>query len=123
MYFLRMDTNQFFDYRYVNRYIEEKIEDKFNKIEETENSKKKYVDEKKIHELSVHELYQNTMQYLINVIDDFSDFLSVNHSNLSNHEYRNKIYEIFFNNDRILYTGIILVFISLVIYFIDNTSV
>lgn len=123
MYFLRMDTNQFFDYRYVNRYIEEKIEDKFNKIEETENSKKKNVDEKKIHELSVHELYQNTMQYLINVIDDFSDFLSVNHSNLSNHEYRNKIYEIFFNNDRILYTGIILVFISLVIYFIDNTSV
>ena len=63
------------------------------------------------------------MQYLINVIDDFSDFLSVNHSNLSNHEYRNKIYEIFFNNDRILYTGIILIFISLVIYFIDNTSV
>lgn len=123
MYFLRMDTNQFFDYRYVNRYIEEKIEDKFNKIEETENSKKKNVDEKKIHELSVHELYQNTMQYLINVIDDFSDFLSVNHSNLSNHEYRNKIYEIFFNNDRILYTGIILIFISLVIYFIDNTSV
>lgn len=123
MYFLRMDTNQFFDYRYVNRYIEEKIEDKFNKIEETENSKKKNVDEKKIHELSVHELYQNTMQYLINIIDDFSDFLSVNHSNLSNHEYRNKIYEIFFNNDRILYTGIILIFISLVIYFIDNTSV
>lgn len=123
MYFLRMDTNQFFDYRYVNRYIEEKIEDKFNKIEETENSTKKKVDEKKIHELSVHELYQNTMQYLINVIDDISDFLSVNHSNLSNHEYRNKIYEIFLNNDRILYTGIILIFISLVIYFIDNTSV
>lgn len=123
MYFLRMDTNQFFDYRYVNRYIEEKIEDKFNKLEETENSKKKNADEKKIHELSVHELYQNTMQYLINVIDDISDFLSVNHSNLSNHEYRNKIYEIFLNNDRILYTGIILIFISLVIYFIDNTSV
>lgn len=123
MYFLRMDTNQFFDYRYVNRYIEEKIEDKFNKLEETENSTKKKVDEKKIHELSVHELYQNTMQYLINVIDDFSDFLSVNHGNLSNHEYRNKIYEIFLNNDRILYTGIILIFISLVIYFIDNTSV
>lgn len=123
MYFLRMDTNQFFDYRYVNRYIEEKIEDKFNKLEETENSTKKKVDEKKIHELSVHELYQNTMLYLINVIDDISDFLSVNHSNLSNHEYRNKIYEIFLNNDRILYTGIILIFISLVIYFIDNTSV
>ena len=123
MYFLRMDTNQFFDYRYVNRYIEEKIEDKFNKLEETENSTNKKGDEKKIHELSVQELYQNTMQYLINIIDDISDFLSVNHSNLSNHEYRNKIYEIFLNNDRILYTGIILIFISLVIYFIDNTSV
>ena len=47
MYFLRMDTNQFFDYRYVNRYIEEKIEDKFNKIEETENSKKKMLMKKK----------------------------------------------------------------------------
>jgi|SaaInlV_125m_DNA_1040241.scaffolds.fasta_scaffold195927_2 hypothetical protein len=123
MYFLRMDTNQFFDYRYVNRYIEEKIEDKFNKLEETENSTNKKGDEKKIHELSVQELYQNTMQYLINIIDDISDFLSVNHSNLSNHEYRNKIYEIFLNNDRILYTGIILIFISLVIYFIDNTNV
>lgn len=122
MYFLRMDTNQFFDYRYVNRYIEEKIEDKFNILEEIESSTNN-ANEKKVYELSVHELYQNTMKYLVNVIEDISDFLSINHNNLSNHEYRNKIYEIFFNSDRILYTGIILIFISFIIYFLDNTSV
>jgi soluble cytochrome b562 len=122
MYFLRMDINQFFDYSYVNRYIEEKIEDKFNILEEIESSTNN-ANEKKVYELSVHELYQNTMKYLVNVIDDISDFLSINHNNLSNHEYRNKIYGIFFNSDRILYTGIILIFISFIIYFLDNSNV
>lgn len=107
----------------INTYIETTVENKINSMMDIilDNNKKEN-NNKMIHEYSLHELYINTMQYLIDVINDISDFLSINHKNETNQEYREKIFSIFFRNDRILYTGILLIFISLILYFIDGVS-
>jgi len=107
----------------INTYIETTVENKINSMMDIilDNNEKKN-NNKMIHEYSLHELYINTMQYLIDVINDISDFLTINHKNETNQEYREKIFRIFFRNDRILYTGILLIFISLILYFIDGVS-
>ena len=56
------------------------------------------------------------------VINDISDFLSVNHNNISNDEYRIKLFNIFLSDNRKLYCGIVLIFLSLILYFVDGIS-
>ncbi len=75
-----------------------------------------------VYEYTIHELYQNTMQYLIDVINDVANFISIDHKNDSNKEFRNKLLNIFLNENRKLYTGIILIILSLIIYFVDGVS-
>jgi len=106
----------------INTYIESTIENKINSMinvikDNNENNKNKM-----IYQYTIHELYINTMQYMIDIINDISDFLSINHKNETNQEYREKLFNIFFKDDRILYTGIILIFLSLILYFIDGVS-
>ena len=91
----------------IDMYIEKTIENKTN------NS---------ISQLTIFELYQNTIEYMIDIINDFSSFLSINHKGYSSHEYRKILFDIFFSNNRILYTGIVFIFISFIIYFIDDIS-
>jgi len=107
----------------INTYIETTVENKINSMMDTiidKNDKKN--ENKMIYEYTIHELYINTLQYLIDIINDISDFLSINHKNETNEEYRKKLFNIFFQDDRILYTGIILIFLSLILYFIDGIS-
>jgi len=106
----------------INTYIESTVENKINSMidvikDNNENNKNKM-----IYQYTLHELYINTLQYMIDIINDISDFLSINHKNESNQEYREKLFNIFFKDDRILYTGIILIFLSLILYFIDGVS-
>jgi len=105
----------------INNIIEKKVENKVNSMLNILNTEKKNKN-KMIHEYTIHELYKNTMQFLIDVINDMSDFLSINHINETNEEYRKKLFNIFLSNDRKLYFGIILIFLSLILYFIDGIS-
>lgn len=105
----------------ITKYIEKTIENKFNVLKDSIEIKQK--ERTKPHELTVHELYQNTLQYLIDVIKDISFHLSFNYKNYPNQEYRKILFKIFFSKERILYTGIILIFISFIMYFIDNVSI
>lgn len=104
----------------INEYIEKKMEEKFNKVIDSlviNNN-----NEKKIYEYTIHELYVNTIQYMIDVINDLGVFFQINHTNIDNNEYRNKLLNIFFNDERKLYSGIVLIFISIILYFIDGIS-
>lgn len=105
----------------IDEYIEKTIENKFNILKDSiklENTK-----DNTFASLTIFELYQNTLQYMINVINDISSFLSLNVKNYTNQEYRKLLFDIFFSNDRILYTGIVFIFISFIMYFIDNISI
>tara|TARA_B110000483_G_C18106577_1_gene507940 strand:+ start:541 stop:909 length:369 start_codon:yes stop_codon:yes gene_type:complete len=105
----------------IDKYIEETIENKFNILKDSIKLENKT--DKNISNLTISELYENTIQYFIDIIKDISSFLTINHKNFSNEEYRNKLFDIFFSKDRVLYSGIVLIFISFIIYFIDNISI
>ena len=106
----------------ISSYIEKIIENKFNKAIDEIIPLKKENNNKMVYEYTIHELYQNTMQYLIDVINDVADFISIDHKNDTNKEFRNKLFNIFLNENRKLYTGIILIILSLIIYFVDGVS-
>lgn len=105
----------------IDNYIEKTIENKFNILKDSIKLENKT--DNNISQLTIFELYQNTIQYMIDIINDISSFLSMNPSGYSNQEYRKILFDIFFSKKRILYTGIVLIFISFIIYFIDDISV
>tara|TARA_B110000858_G_scaffold190758_1_gene239161 strand:- start:43 stop:417 length:375 start_codon:yes stop_codon:yes gene_type:complete len=107
--------------KYIDKYIEETIQNKFNILKDSIKLENKT--NNNISQLTIHELYENSIQYMINIINDISYFLSMNHNKFSNQEYRTVLFNIFFSKDRVLYTGIVLIFISFIIYFIDNISI
>ena len=117
-----LNTEEIIIDKKISSYIEHIIENKFNKAIDELIPLKKEKENKMVYEYTIHELYQNTMQYLIDVINDVANFISIDHKNDSNKEFRNKLLNIFLNENRKLYTGIILIILSLIIYFVDGVS-
>tara|TARA_B000000437_G_scaffold219053_2_gene199700 strand:+ start:2209 stop:2625 length:417 start_codon:yes stop_codon:yes gene_type:complete len=117
-----LNTDEIIIDKKISSYIEQTIENKFNKAINELIPLKKEKENKMVYEYTIHELYQNTMQYLIDVINDVANFISIDHKNDSNKEFRNKLLNIFLNENRKLYTGIILIILSLIIYFVDGVS-
>jgi hypothetical protein len=107
----------------INKYIEETVEKKFNSVIETIIDNKVDNRNKMIYEYTVSELYQNTLQTIIDIINDLSNFFSINHKNLNNQEYRTQLFDIFLKDNRKLYTGIIFIILSLIFYFVDSSSI
>lgn len=105
----------------IDNYIEKTIENKFNILKDS--IKLENIKSNNISQLTILELYENTIEYIIDVIKDISSFLSMNTSGYSNQEYRKIFFDIFFSTNRIMYTGIVFIFISFIIYFIDDISV
>ena len=75
------------------------------------------IEEMDITELNIGFIYKNTMQTIIDIINDIVLLID----NPTNNNY-SKIKEIFFNKERQFYIGIIFVILSFVIYFIDGVS-
>jgi hypothetical protein len=70
-----------------------------------------------ITKLNIGDIYKNTLQTIIDIINDLT-FL-FNDDNFKNF---NQIIEIIFRNDRMFYIGVIFIILSFVIYFIDGVS-
>jgi hypothetical protein len=70
-----------------------------------------------ITKLNIGDIYKNTLQTIIDIINDLT-FL-FNDDNFKNF---NQIIEIIFKNDRMFYIGVIFIILSFVIYFIDGVS-
>lgn len=82
------------------------------------------VDKKKttpITELSVREIYKRCLMIAIDIINDISRILS-QRDTLSNAELRRQIFASITSPERRVYVGIWLIFISIVLYFIDSSS-
>jgi len=98
----------------IDKYIEEKIEKKLNSLLETLPDK----DVKPIipiYDFTVIQLYKNTLQTIIDIINEITELY--NNDKAVN---MNKIYEIALMEDRKIYVGILLVFLSFIVYFIDG---
>jgi hypothetical protein len=107
----------------IDEYIEKQIEIKLNNLLKTlpDNIPSEY-NKKPIYEFTVIELYKNTLQTLIDIINDLSN-LKNNKTSLSIMNYNNEFYDIFLKEDRRIYIGIVLIILSFIIYFIDGASV
>jgi len=80
----------------------------------------KYInmDNMDITKINISDIYRNTMQTIIDIIND-TTFL-INDKKYMNY---NKIIQIFIKKDRMFYIGIIFIILSFVIYFIDGVSI
>jgi len=69
--------------------------------------------------ISIYDIYQNSIQILIDIINDITILLS----NYNPNTIFTDIYNIIFKSERIFYIGIIFIIISFVIYFIDGVNI
>jgi hypothetical protein len=103
--------------------IEKIIETKFNQfIKEVPNLKRDIKKEIEIEDdffnFSIKNTYQNTIQTIIDIINDMIMILD----NSNNYNYKNYL-KIFFAENRMFYIGIILILFSFIIYFIDGATI
>jgi DNA-directed RNA polymerase len=107
----------------IEKYIEKQIEIKLNSLLETLPDKiPKDQQIKPIYNLTIKELYKNTLQTLIDIITDIVDVYSKkDYVNSNNYIYI--LLSIFTKDDRKIYVGIMLVVLSFIVYFVDGVSV
>ena len=107
----------------IEKYIEKQIEIKLNSLLETLPDKiPKDLQTKPIYNLTIKELYKNTLQTLIDIITDIVDVYSKkDYVNSNNYIYI--LLSIFTKDDRKIYVGIMLVVLSFIVYFVDGVSV
>ena len=110
-------------YNNIEKYIENNIEKKLNSLLETLPEKlPKEPIITVLHNMTLREIYKNTLQTIIDIINDITetrnkyDYLDINN-------YIYIIIDILTKEDRKLYVGIVFIFLSFIIYFIDGASV
>jgi sulfatase maturation enzyme AslB (radical SAM superfamily) len=111
-------------YNDLDTIIEKNIEKKINNLLETlpnNIDKDKIKEQKKFYDLSLRELYKNTLQTIIDILNDITNAYSNGYVDNSNYIYI--IINILSKEERRLYVGIILLFLSFIIYFIDGVSI
>ena len=107
----------------IEKYIEEQIEMKLNSLLETLPDKlPKELAIKPIYNLTIKEIYKNTLQSLIDIITDIVDVYS-RKDYVNNNNYIYILLNIFMKDDRKIYVGIMLVVLSFIVYFIDGVSI
>lgn len=105
-----------------NKIIEQEVEKKFNQLLERIPDilkKEERKDENDFFNFSIVELYQNTMQTMIDIINDVIRVFD----NYNKDSYLTTLMQIFFHEKRLFYIGIILIILSFVIYFIDGATI
>jgi sulfatase maturation enzyme AslB (radical SAM superfamily) len=111
-------------YNDLDTIIEKNIEKKINNLLETlpnNIDKDKIKEQKNFYDLSLRELYKNTLQTIIDILNDITNAYSNGYVDNSNYIYI--IINILSKEERRLYVGIILLFLSFIIYFIDGVSI
>lgn len=105
--------------------IEKIVENKLNQfLKEVPNFKRDIKKEIEVEDdffnFSIQKTYQNTIQTIIDIINDM--MMIVDSSDNYNTYYK-RFLNIFFNENRMFYIGIIIIIISFIIYFIDGATI
>ena len=106
------------------KFIEGEIENKFNQLLTNlpniiKSDFKK--DETDFFNFSIVDIYHNTLQTIIDIINDIIRILDNSDGDINN--YLKAILMVFFNESRRFYVGIIFIILSFVIYFIDGATI
>lgn len=106
----------------IEKYIEKQVELKLNSLLETlPDNIPDPLKIKPVYNLTIKQLYKNTLQTMIDIINDIVDVYSKK-DYINNNNYIYILLYIFTKNNRTIYVGIILIFLSFIIYFIDGVS-
>lgn len=106
----------------IEKYIEKQIEMKLNSLLETlPDTMPKELKIKPIYNLTINELYKNTLQTLIDIINEIVDVYSKKNY-INNNNYIYILLNIFTKDNRKIYVGIMIVVLSFIFYFIDGVS-
>lgn len=106
----------------IEKYIEKQIEIKLNSLLETlPDTMPKELKIKPIYNLTINELYKNTLQTLIDIINEIVDVYSKKNY-INNNNFIYILLNIFTKDNRKIYVGIMIVVLSFIFYFIDGVS-
>ena len=106
----------------IEKYIEKQVELKLNSLLETlPDTIPEALKITPVYNLTIKQLYKNTLQTMIDIINDIVDVYSKK-DYINNNNYIYILLYIFTKNNRTIYVGIILIFLSFIIYFIDGVS-
>jgi hypothetical protein len=105
----------------IDRYIETNIEKKINQLFDVLPQSQDVKIPKMIYDYTVYELYQETIQNIINIINDFTELYS-QRSYMDSKMYKKKLLDIFLAPGRRISVGIFLVVLSFILYFIDGSD-
>lgn len=114
-----MDENKILNPKDVNcieNIIEKKFNDVLKQIPITDLSVKKsnnYIN------ISLYDIYKNTLQTIIDIINDILELLYESNYITDYNVYYTKLYNIFFRKDRIFYLGIIILILGLILILIN----
>ena len=113
------DTKDTNDLNAIDKYIEKQIELKLNSLLETlPDTVPKDQHIKPIYNLTIKELYKNTLQSLIDIINDIIEaYNKKDYVNTNNYIFI--LINIFTKDNRKIYVGIMIVILSFIMYFID----
>jgi hypothetical protein len=117
------DTKDTKDLNAIDKYIEKQIELKLNSLLETlPDTVPKDQHIKPIYNLTIKELYKNTLQSLIDIINDIIEaYNKKDYINTNNYIFI--LINIFTKDNRKIYVGIMIVILSFIMYFIDSVSI
>lgn len=74
-----------------------------------------------ITQLSITEIYRRTIQTIIDIINEISEIISQKNY-VSQATFRRRLFEVFTKPERRLYVGVMLVFLSFILYFVDSSA-
>ena len=106
----------------IEKIIENKFTQFLNQVPELKNIKKTIANEPDFFNFSLIDTYNNTIQTIIDIINDSIKIIDNSYTN----DYKSiffSLLNIFFQENRMFYVGIILVILSFVIYFIDGATI
>ena len=106
------DKNEF-DIQKVDEYIEKRIEIKLNDLLQTLPDKP-LENKKKIYELTVSEIYKNTLQTAIDILNDVSE-MYFNRNYVDSSNYMTVMMNILLKDNRNIYVGIMLIILSFIL--------
>lgn len=106
----------------IDKYIEQNIEKKINQLLDTLPQNVDIKTPKMIHEYTVGELYNGTIQTMVDIINEFTA-LNAERKYVGSKEYGKKIFDILLKSERKIFVGIVLIILSFILYFIDGAEV
>lgn len=77
--------------------------------------------DKAFEDLTIGQIYNNTIKTSVSIINDISELVSEKET-LTNTEMRRRLVKIFLLKERRMYIGILLILLSFVLYFIDSSA-